>query len=74
MKAGRRSSSAGGRKLDRLSPFRDGTFPPGAKLPSESELRQQWGVGAKTVRAALDCCPPVGVSVWASLAGSGLGG
>jgi GntR family transcriptional regulator len=54
MKAGRRSSSAGGRKLDRLSPFRDGTFPPGAKLPSESELRQQWGVGAKTVRAALD--------------------
>jgi GntR family transcriptional regulator len=34
--------------------MRDGTYPPGAKLPSESELRQQWGVASKTVRAALD--------------------
>jgi GntR family transcriptional regulator len=34
--------------------IRDGTYPPGAKLPSESELRQQWGVASKTVRAALD--------------------
>jgi GntR family transcriptional regulator len=34
--------------------MRDGTYPPGAKLPSESELRQHWGVASKTVRAALD--------------------
>jgi DNA-binding GntR family transcriptional regulator len=34
--------------------MRDGTYPPGAKLPSESELRETWEVGAKTVRAALD--------------------
>jgi DNA-binding GntR family transcriptional regulator len=34
--------------------MRDGTYPPGAKLPSESELRQRWGVASKTVRAALD--------------------
>jgi GntR family transcriptional regulator len=34
--------------------MRDGTYPPGAKLPSESELRDRWGVAAKTVRAALD--------------------
>ena len=32
----------------------NGTYPPGAKLPSESELRRQWGVASKTVRAALD--------------------
>lgn len=36
------------------SQIRDSTYPPGAKLPSESELRQQWGVASKTVRAALD--------------------
>jgi GntR family transcriptional regulator len=34
--------------------MRDGTYPPGAKLPSESELRERWGVASKTVRAALD--------------------
>jgi GntR family transcriptional regulator len=34
--------------------MRDGTYPPGAKLPSESELRETWSVSAKTVRAALD--------------------
>jgi GntR family transcriptional regulator len=34
--------------------MRDGTCPPGAKLPSESELRERWGVASKTVRAALD--------------------
>jgi GntR family transcriptional regulator len=34
--------------------MRDGTYPPGAKLPSESELRGRWGVASKTVRAALD--------------------
>jgi GntR family transcriptional regulator len=34
--------------------IRDGTYQPGAKLPSESQLREQWGVASKTVRAALD--------------------
>jgi len=34
--------------------MRGGTYPPGAKLPSESELRERWGVASKTVRAALD--------------------
>jgi GntR family transcriptional regulator len=34
--------------------MRDGTYSPGAKLPSESELRGRWGVASKTVRAALD--------------------
>jgi GntR family transcriptional regulator len=34
--------------------MRDGTYPPGAKLPSESELRDRWQVAGKTVRAALD--------------------
>ena len=34
--------------------MRDGTYLPGAKLPSESQLREQWGVASKTVRAALD--------------------
>lgn len=34
--------------------MRDGTYPPGAKLPSESELRERWQVSSKTVRAALD--------------------
>jgi GntR family transcriptional regulator len=34
--------------------IRDGTYPPGSKLPSESELRETWGVASKTVRAALD--------------------
>jgi GntR family transcriptional regulator len=34
--------------------MRDGTYPPGAKLPSEAELRERWGVASKTVRAALD--------------------
>jgi GntR family transcriptional regulator len=34
--------------------MRDGTYPPGTRLPSESELRERWGVASKTVRAALD--------------------
>jgi GntR family transcriptional regulator len=34
--------------------MRDGTLAPGAKLPSESELRERWRVASKTVRAALD--------------------
>jgi GntR family transcriptional regulator len=32
----------------------DGTYAPGAKLPSESELRQRFRVSSKTIRAALD--------------------
>jgi GntR family transcriptional regulator len=33
--------------------IRDGTYPPGAKLPAEAKLREQWNVAAGTVRAAL---------------------
>ena len=34
--------------------MRDGTYPPGAKLPRESELRERGALRSKTVRAALD--------------------
>ena len=33
--------------------IRDGTYQPGAKLPAERELRDQWGVAGGTARAAL---------------------
>jgi GntR family transcriptional regulator len=33
--------------------IRDGTYPAGAKLPAERELRDAWGVAGGTVRAAL---------------------
>jgi GntR family transcriptional regulator len=34
--------------------IRDGTYPPGAQLPTERTLMQTWNVSSKTVRAALD--------------------
>jgi GntR family transcriptional regulator len=34
--------------------IRDGTYPPGAQLPTERALMQTWNVSSKTVRAAVD--------------------
>ena len=33
---------------------RSGNYPPGAKLPTERELQQTWGVSSRTIRVALD--------------------
>jgi GntR family transcriptional regulator len=34
--------------------IRDGTYPPGAQLPTERALMETWDISSKTVRAALD--------------------
>jgi DNA-binding GntR family transcriptional regulator len=34
--------------------LRSGEYPPGARLPSERELVERWGVSSRTIRVALD--------------------
>ncbi|MCX4999878.1 GntR family transcriptional regulator [Streptomyces longwoodensis] len=40
--------------MELLGALRDGTFPPGRRLPGERRLAQQYGVSRETVRQALD--------------------
>jgi DNA-binding FadR family transcriptional regulator len=46
-------------KADRLiadlsTQMDSGDLPPGAKLPSDSELRERYGVGQQTIRTAVE--------------------
>jgi DNA-binding GntR family transcriptional regulator len=48
----------------------DGTYPPGHKLPSAAQLREQYGVSQQTVRDAMTWLKATGAVV--GVPGSGL--